>query len=113
MADTLSFRDAEKLIRENPQQADALAFEAQKYFESHPGSLPTDIPKSVLDGKAISEAYSYLREEHENLQMSQEGGIDPSKLTADLAEVPLLAAAFFVKPKIMEDDRDYQKLKRD
>jgi hypothetical protein len=106
----LSFQDAEKIIRERPKEADALTFASQEYFKTHSEDSPSDIPQSVLDGKAISEAYSYLREQHEDSQMSEENEIDQSKIPQYLTAVPLLAAAFLVKPKIIEDDKSYKKI---
>jgi hypothetical protein len=106
----LSFQDAEKIIRENPKEADALAFASQEYFKSHKEALPSDIPKSVLDGQTISEVYSYLRDQHEDSQMHSDGAVDQSKIPLGLAATPLLAAAFLEKPKIMENDRSYQRI---
>ena len=110
MADTLSFQDAEKIIRENPKEADALAFEYREFLKTHPEGLPADAPKSVLDGKAISEAYYYLREQHEEQQARDTGKIDTSNIPTTLTALPILAASFLARPKIMQDDRDYQKI---
>ena len=110
MADTLSFQDAEKIIRENPKEADALAFEYREFLKTHPEGLTADAPKSVLDGKTISEAYYYLRDQHEDQQIRDTGGIDTSNIPTALAAVPILAASFLARPKIMQEDRDYQKI---
>ncbi len=106
----LSFQDAEKIIRENPKQADALAFEAREFLKTHPEVSPADLPQPILDGKAISEAYSYLREQHEDSQMGKSGEIDRSAIPEGLAGAPLLALAFLQRPKTMREDRDYQKI---
>jgi hypothetical protein len=117
MADTLSYQEAEKLIRENPKLADALASSSHEYFKTHPGSPPTDIPKSILDGKSISEAYPYLRERDEDLQMKQTGKIDSENVSSTLAGIPILAggflaSSFLAKPKIMENDGEYKKIEK-
>jgi hypothetical protein len=106
----LSFQDATKIIRENPKEADALAFASQEYFKTHTEESPSDIPESVLNGKVISETYDYLRDQHEDSQMRKEGEIDQLKIPQDLASTVILAAAFYRKPKIIEDDRQYQKI---
>lgn len=106
----LSSQDAEKIIRENPKQADALAFEAQEFLKTHPEVLPADLPQPILDGKAISEAYYYLRDQHEDSQMGKSGEVDRSSIPEGLVGVPLLAVAFLQRPKTMRDDGDYQKI---
>jgi len=106
----LSFKDAEKIIRENPRQADELASVAQEYLRTHPDAGPADTPQSVLDGKAISEAYTYMREQHEDSQIQTEGVVDQTKIPSGLANTPLMAAMFLIKPKTMEDDRYYQEI---
>lgn len=42
--------------------------------------------------------------------MNRDGVVDKSKVPAYLAAVPTLAAAFLIKPKIMEEDRHYQQI---
>lgn len=108
MADTISFQDAAKIIRENPKEADALAFEYREFVRSHPEVPPADFPKPVLDGQAISEAYYYLREQHEEGQIQRTGEVDVSSIPTELLGLPILAASFFERPRIMQDDKDYQ-----
>lgn len=106
----LNFQEAEKFIRENPKRADALAFEYQQFLKNHPEISLTDLPQPILDGKAISEAYYYLREQHENHQMQTNGQIDAASVPLELAMLTVLATGFFQRPKIMQDDKDYQKI---
>lgn len=129
MADTLSFQDAEAIIRRDPRRAETLAFEWQEFLKSNAKTSPEILDVETSEefyrwaqehpgintsawemGKQISDAYCYLREEHENLQMREAGEIDRSTLPRDLAEMPLLASVFLQRAKIMEHDRGYQKI---
>jgi hypothetical protein len=117
----------EEFIKKNPGRADALASEWSAFLKSNAPKHPElySITKaeefygwankehfdpSIWKGKEISEAYFDLREQDEDLQMSQEGAIDDSKLPTALAAVPFLAAAFLTKPKIIEEDGAYKKI---
>lgn len=124
------FSEYEKLIRENPKQADAQAFEWQQFLKANApispelGSIETseefykwvsehpekNVDPSVWAGKEISEAYYYLRGQHENEQMQQSGNVDSSSIPQELAALPFLAASFLERPKIMEADKEYQKI---
>ncbi len=127
--DIKNFSEIEKLIRENPKEADARYFEWQQFLKANVQSSPElysieaseefygwakehpekNVDPSVWVGKEISEAYYYLREQHEDTQMRENGGIDRSVVPQDLMSVPLLAAAFLQKPKTMQEDKNYQK----
>lgn len=106
----LNFQEAEKFIRENPKRADALAFEYQQFLKNHPEISLTGLPRPILDGKAISEAYYYLRDQYEDQQMQTGGQVDAASVPLELAMLTVLAAGFFQRPKIMQDDKDYQKI---
>lgn len=125
-----NFSEIERLIKNDPKRADAQAFEWQQFLKTYSPSSPEllsietsedfhrwaqehpekNIDTSVWAGKEISETYGYLRNRHEESQMTNEGGADPTKLPSDLASTPLLAALFLQKSKIMEDNRHYQKI---
>jgi len=124
-----NFSQIEKFIRENPRSADAQAFEWQQFLKTNVPFSPElssmenpeefyrwasehpekNIDASVWVGKEISEAYYYLRRRHEDYQMSENGVVDLSSIPISLVGATFLAASFLQKPKIMEDDRDYQK----
>lgn len=128
--DIKNFSQIEKLIRENPKEADARYFEWQQSLKANASSSPElysietseefyrwakehpekNIDPSVWVGKEISEAYYYLREQHEDSQMKENGTVDRTTVPPGLAGVPLLAASFLQKPKIMQDDGGYQKI---
>jgi len=125
-----NFSQIEKLIRENPKEADAQAFQWRQFLKNNANESPElysidtaeefykwaqehpekNIDTSVYVGKEISDSYYYLREKHEDEQMRTGGRVDTHSIPAELISLPLLAAAFFEKPKIMEDDKDYQKI---
>jgi len=129
-SDIRSFSQIEKLIKENPRSADAQAFEWQQFLKTNARSSPElysmknseefyrwasehpekNINTSVWVGKEISETYYYLRRRHEDYQMNRDGVVDKSKIPGYLAAVPTLAATFLIKPRIMEEDRHYQKI---
>ena len=73
--------------------------ELERFIKEHPEE--TD---------AIEEAYFYLRDQHEDEQMQTQGEIDPLKVPVEFLAQTALALAFRNRPKIIEDDRDYQKL---
>lgn len=125
-----NFAQLEKLMRENPREADAQAFEWQQFLKTNAPTSPElysietaeefykwvqehpekNIDPSVWVGKEISDSYYYLRDRHEDEQMLTEGKVDISRLPADIFGLPLMAAAFLEKPKIMQDDKNYQKI---
>jgi hypothetical protein len=125
-----NFSQIEKLIKENPRQADAQAFEWQHFLKTNAQSSPElysigtsdefykwaaehpekNVDTSVWVGKEISEAYYYLRDQNEDSQMREDGIIDQIKVPRDLTAMPILATSFMQRPKIMEDDREYQKI---
>lgn len=125
-----NFSELEKLIRENPKQADVQAFEWQQFLKNNAGNSPEllsidtteefyrwadehpekNIDRSVWVGKEIADSYYYLRDRYEDEQMRTDGKVDASKIPTDLLGLPLLAAGFLEKTKTMEDDKDYQKI---
>ena len=126
--DIRNFSKIENHIRENPREADAQAFEWQQFLRANAGSSPElfsmetpeefyrwaqehpGIDTSVWVGKEISDSYYYLREQHENNQMQANGQIDTSDVPLGLIVLPILAAGFLKRPKIIQDDNDYKKI---
>src|SRR3989344_7356130 len=128
--DIRNFSELSKLIRENPKLADAQAFEwerflkvngpknpelyqiddAQEFHEWTSQHAEMKVDASVFAGKEISDSYYYLRLQHEDQQMQQQGMVDPLHIPAALAALPFLAAIFLDKPKIMQEDSQYQKI---
>jgi len=129
-SDIRNFSQIEKLIKENPRLADAQAFEWHQFLKTNAQSSPElysmkssedfyrwasehpekNINTSVWVGKEISEAYYYLRRRDEDYQMSKNGVVDHSSIPNALVGTTFLAATFLQKPKIMEEDRKYQKI---
>lgn len=107
---SLTFQEAEKIIKESPKQAEELVFEYQQYVKTHQETPPTDYPESVKNGEVIAETYGDLRYQHEDSQMSENGEIDRAIAPQDLMGMPILAASFLQRPKIMEEDGNYQKI---
>ena len=126
----MNFSELERLIKENPKEADSQAFEWQRFLrlnaekspelyfmqtseefykwaDSHPEK---NIDKSVWIGKEISEAYYYLREQHEEYQMQENGQVESASMPPGLASTPFLATAFLTRPKIIQEDEDYKKI---
>src|SRR3989344_3790997 len=124
------FSEISKFIRENPKQADAQAFEWEKFLKLNAPQNPElysietseefykwasehpekNIDTSVWRGKEISDSYFDLRDQHEEGQMQHEGRVDPSIIPSSLAALPFMAAMFLEKPKTMEEDSQYQKI---
>lgn len=121
-----NFSEIERFIKERPKEADALAFKWQGFVKQNPEALSfrtaeefhawlAQHPKTDPDiwlGKEIQDAYFYLRSQHEDSQMQTQGIVDPSTPPVNLAilALPVLALAFRDRPKIIEDDKDYQKI---
>lgn len=125
-----NFSEIEKLIKENPKLAQEQAFEWQRFLKSNAIDAPElysienadefhlwiqahperHIDPSIFVGKEISESYYYLREQNENAQMQNEGKVDTNNVPQELVALPLLAASFLERPKIIQEDRDYQKI---
>lgn len=125
-----NFSQIEKFIKENPRQADAQAFEWQQFLKTNAPISPElysietaeefykwaqehpekNIDPSVWVGKEISDSYYYLRDQHENDQMQTAGTIDTSAIPSELGALPVLAASFFERPKIMQHDNNYEKI---
>lgn len=130
--DIKDFTELEKFIKENPKGADELAFEWQQFLKINASESPElssiqtseelnewsrehpekNIDPSVWKGWEISQAYYYLREQHEDSQMREGGEINSSSIPQGLMETPLLASAFLQKTKTMEDDRAYQDIEK-
>lgn len=127
-----NFAQLERFIKERPKEADALASQWQEFAKQNPEVLSFQtaeefyawraqhpekhVDENVWAGKEIQDVYFYLREQHEDWQIQTQGRVSPSVIPANLPYLPLLAAAFLSKdnnPKIMEDDRDYQKIAHD
>jgi len=116
--------DIERFIKERPKEADALAFQWQEFAKQNPEVLSFDTADefyawaanhpgtdtSIWTGNEIQEAYFYLRDRHEDEQMQTQGQVNSSNIPAELIALPILALAFRDRPKIIEDDKDYQKL---
>ncbi|MDO8583111.1 MAG: hypothetical protein Q7R51_01115 [bacterium] len=126
-----NFSKIEELIRKNPGAADEQAFKWEQFLKNNAEASPElysmetadeftkwadahpekNIDTSVWIGKEIADSYYYLRDQHEDLQMQENGGIDRSIIPQDLISMPLLASAFLIKPRIMQEDRDYERIK--
>ena len=105
---TTSLKELEQFIKNYPERASVLADGWRKFSRQNPDTLPTDT--DILLGRDIEEAYFYLRDQHEDKQMQEQGEINPNIVPIDLVAPTILALAFRDRPKIIEDDRDYQKL---
>lgn len=125
-----NFSRIEKFIKENPRQADARAFEWKRFLEINAPASPElysietaedfyrwaqehpekNIDASVWVGKEISDSYYYLRDQDENEQMRTSGRIDTSSIPITLASLPILALTFLERPKIIQDDKNYQEI---
>ena len=113
-----------QFIKDYPDKADALAAQWQKFADQNPEVLSFDTADdfytwakdhpgtdtSVWKGWEVQEAYFYLRGQHEDEQMQTQGEVNPSIIPTELITLPILALAFRNRPKIIEDDKDYQKL---
>src|SRR3990167_8975227 len=128
--DIKNFAEMERFIKENPREADAQAFEWQQFLKANTATSPElfsietsedfykwaqehpekNINPSVWKGREISEAYYYLRDQHEDSQMHTDGQIDQSIISPTLIGTPLLAFAFLQRSKTMQEDGDYQKI---
>jgi hypothetical protein len=125
-----NYPELKRLIKDDPRRADELAFEWQRFLKTNVQSSPelysiensddfhkwaAEHPEKKIDttvwvGKDISEAYYYLREEDEDIQMRQQGKVNPSSIPHSLAAAPILAASFMQKPKVIENDGHYRNI---
>lgn len=118
--------EIERLIKDRPREADALAAGWQEFVQKHPKTLSFErkeefdawaaqnpeinIDTNIWIGREITEVYFYLREQHERLQAQIEGKVNPRSVPRELLALPILALAFSNRPRIIEDDKDYQKI---
>ncbi|MBI2028655.1 MAG: hypothetical protein HYT07_03525 [Candidatus Levybacteria bacterium] len=118
-----NFAQIERFIRERPKEADAKTFEWQNFSRKYPEALGIGTPEEfyrwarqknidpdIWIGKEIADTYYYLRSQHEDIQMQKNGSVDLSNVPQSLAGVPVLAAMFLERPKIIQDDKDYKKI---
>lgn len=97
-----NFAEIERLIKEHPE---VLSFDTSEEFYAWAAKENVD-PKIW----GVLEAYFDLRDQHEDKQMQEQGEINPSVIPTELIALPILALAFRDRPKIMEDDKNYQKI---
>lgn len=116
--------DIENLIRTQPQKADAYAKDWAGFLSKHPEAPPFVFKQefvawanthhiqdtNVWVGKEIQDAYFFMRQQHEEQQLEQNGYVDPASIPSELIALPFLAAAFFQKPKTLEEDGDFIKI---
>lgn len=131
-----NFEELERLIKQHPNEAAGISKEWENFTNfiktSHPDLLPQilsissseqfyawstshpelNIDPSVFRGKEIQESYFYLREQHEDKQMEEQGYVDPGNLPGGLENLALapLALLFSNSSKLLEQDKDYQKI---
>lgn len=99
MADTRNFSKAEESVRKNPGQADAQAFEWERFIKTNAESSPEilsikskeeflrwalehpekHVDPSIWEGKEISEYYYYLSEQHKNEPLKESEKKEPLK----------------------------------
>lgn len=104
------FRFVQRLAPRSPELSLLRSFEEfNAWADAHRELL---VDRSVWVGKEISDAYFYLRERHEQRQMEEGGGVAPDSIPADLIAPPFLNRIFQTRPKIFEEDEDYQKTAR-
>ena len=118
-----SFAQIERFINDHPKDADAITLEWQNFSRKHPEvsgmqsreefyawAQKNNINPNIWSGREIYNAYFYLRERHEETQMRNDGAVDISIVPQSLTNATGLAAMFLQRPKIMQDDRDYQNI---
>src|SRR3989344_5989196 len=119
------------LIKERPREADFLARKWQEFVRKYPeafsfeteeelhrwaGKHPeinNEALKDILDGKGVQDAYNLSRQEYEDYQMKSTGRVDRSKIPPNVHHSPILESEYENSPKIMEEDKDYQKIEND
>lgn len=126
-----NFSEIERFIRDNPKQADAQAFEWERFFKATSPDSPElysietaeefyewarqhpekNIDTSVWVGKEIADSYYYLREQDEEDQMKKNGFVDRSQAPRSLLGTVSLATMFLDRPKTMDEDSSFIKIK--
>lgn len=128
-----NFSQIKKFIKENPAEADARAFEWDEFLKVNAETSPEifsietseefykwaqehpekNIDPSVWVGKEIEEAYFYLREQREYPQTQTDEQTGTASIPLELAAFPILAGMFLERPKIIEEDRNYQQIEEE
>lgn len=121
-------------IRINPVEADLEALDWNRFLKNNPQVyalnqyeefvkwgkskyINAQALRRLWQGKEITNAYFYLRDEHENKQMQETGEVDLSDKTVDspfssLLSLPLaFLAKNYDQSKTPEEDQDYKKIK--